>query len=82
MGGSVWWSNNRAIKLQKSTLVNVNQSQSKLVKLGQSWSSEVQSHMGRPKGMEKGNTKSNYSYKIKLSVFEAKMSEMTDAKQS
>ena len=72
------------VKLQghKIAKVNIGQRQSKPIKvsqLGQSWPNEVKSHMRRPKGMEKGNTKSYYSYEVKSSVFEAKMSEMTGA---
>ena len=66
----------------KIAKVNTDQRQSKLVKIGQSWSNEVKSHMGRPKGMEKGNTKSDYSYEVKSPVFQAKMTETTGAEQS
>ena len=62
--------------------VNTGQHWSKLVKLGQSWSNEVKSHMKRPKSMEKGNTMSEVNSEDKSSEFEAKRSEMTGAEQS
>ena len=40
---------------------------SKLVKVGQSWSNEVKSHLGRLKDMEKVDTKSDCSYEMRSS---------------